>query len=409
MYLVGGPLRDVLLGRPVADIDLAVEGDSTRFGKALAHELGGVFKSYRQFGTGTVKLNCELRSAKCEMNTRQSAVVVGHIDVARTRTETYVSSGALPEVRRAGIEADLFRRDFTINAMAWRLSQPQAAGLKPQAGGLIDPFNGIADLRRGLIRVLHDRSFEDDPTRVFRAVRFACRFGFRIEPVTQALMKQAIRDGRLKLLSGKRVMTELALVLQERDSGKMLGVLNRTGVSASLFGARLSADCLKSVARLPDPALRLLYLTSYLEARNWGLGVRDWPLTREQQAALTSLKAYFRIRQRLLRAERPSRVFSLLASQARDALRIEAALEPKAIAVKITAFLDCYSLVKPALTGQDFKRMGISPGPVYSELLDELLKARLDGKVKTKKDEETLVKATIPRMQNANRRMQSAE
>jgi tRNA nucleotidyltransferase (CCA-adding enzyme) len=385
VYLVGGPLRDVLLGRPSGDIDLAVEGDAARFGKALARELRGTFKSYRQFGTGTVQLG--MRNDECGIP--KSAFRNPHcgvqVDVARTRTETYASSAALPLVRASDITADLQRRDFTVNAMAWRLAPPGV-------DGLIDVFNGQDDLRRGVIRVLHEKSFEDDPTRIFRAVRFAVRFGFRIEPRTLNLMHRAIRDRRLELLSGKRVMAELELVMQEIDSGKILGVLNRMGVFAFLSGARLSTDCLKGIARLSDPALRLLYLTSYLGARNWGLAVRDWPLTREQRAVLTSLKAHFRIRQRLLRAERPSRVFSLLESQARDALRIEAALEPEAIADKIAAFLDCYSFVRPSLTGQDLRRMGIRPGPMYTTLLNRLRSARLDGEAKTKEDEEQLVR-----------------
>lgn len=394
VYLVGGPLRDALLGRPAADIDIAVEGDSTRFGKALARELHGTFKSYRRFGTGTVAFKGS----------------EGQVDVARARTETYASPAALPRVRAADIRADLRRRDFTINAMAYPLTacrQPRTVAdheslspdthrptldPRPLTPSLIDPFNGLEDLRRGLIRALHEKSFEDDPTRIFRAVRFAVRFGFRIEPRTLGLMNRAIREGRLDLLSGKRVLAELELVMRETDSGEILAALNRMGVFSSLFGTKLKPDCLRNVARLPDSALRLLYLTSYLGARNWGAGVRDWPLTREQRTVLVSLKAYFRIRHPLLRAERPSRVFALLEGQARDALRIESALEPRALADKIVAFLDCYSLVKPALTGQDFQRMGIRPGPIYSELLNRLLAARLDGKVKTRDDEVRLVR-----------------
>lgn len=402
-YLVGGPLRDILLGRTVTDIDIAVEGDAARFGRALSRELRGEFKSFEQFGTGTVTLRGS--------GVRGFKGSGGKVDVARTRTETYASSGALPLVCAADICADLFRRDFTVNAMAWRLATGSGSGDRGQRSGveLVDPHNGLEDLRRGRIRVLHEKSFEDDPTRVFRAVRFAVRFGFRIERGTQALLKRAIREKRLRLLSGKRLMTELALVMQEEHPREVLGALNRLGVFVSLSGARLSADCLKAVARLPDAALRLLYLISYLGARNWGAAVSDWPLTREQQAVRASLIAYLGMRNRLMRARLPSRVYSLLVGQARDALRIKAALEPRAIADKIAAFLDCYSLVKPALTGQDFQQMGIRPGPIYATLLERLRAARLDGEAKTKKDEEELVKAAISSMQNAECRMQSAK
>jgi tRNA nucleotidyltransferase (CCA-adding enzyme) len=402
VYLVGGPLRDILLGRAVTDIDIAVEGDPNRFGKALSRELGGEFKSFEQFGTGTVILR-----GSVVRGFRGSG---GRIDVARTRTETYACSGALPLVRAADIRADLSRRDFTINAMAWavvtndecRMTKCAPKSVNRQSSivnrnspRLLDPFHGLDDLRRGLIRVLHEKSFDDDPTRIIRAVRFAVRFGFRIERGTRALLQRAIREKRLKALSGKRLMTELALVMQEKHPRKVLGALNRMGVFVSLSGARLSSDCQKDVARLPEPHLRLLYLISCLGARNWGLAVSEWPLTREQQAVRQSLIAYLGIRSRLMRARVPSRVYSLLAGHSRDALRIKAALEPKVIANKITAFLNRYSLVKPALSGQDLQRMGIRPGPVYTTLLDRLRAARLDGEVKTKQDEETLVKAAI--------------
>jgi tRNA nucleotidyltransferase (CCA-adding enzyme) len=374
VYLVGGPLRDVLLGRPIADIDLAVEGDAARFGKALARELRGTFKSYRQFGTGTVAMK--------DSRIQGLEDYVGHVDVARTRTETYASSAALPRVRRAGIVVDLRRRDFTINAMAWRLAQPHA-------GGLVDPFGGITDLRCGLIRVLHDKSFEDDPTRVFRAVRFACRFKFRIEPATRALMKRAIREGRLKLLSGKRVMTELSLVVREANPGAILAALDRLGAFSSAFGQRLGAGCYANLARIPEPELRLLHLLSCVRR------VAGMPLTREQSADLASLKAFPGLRMRLERAMRPSQVCQILKGQTRNALRIRAALLSGARAgarAKILAYLDKYSHVKPRLAGQDLLALGIEPGPIYSELLNKLLAARLDGKVKTREDEEKLVK-----------------
>ena len=197
--------------------------------------------------------------------------------------------------------------------MAWRLT-------RPQAGALIDPFNGQEDLRRGVIRVLHERSFEDDPTRIFRAARFAVRFGFRIEPATLGFMNRAIREGRLKLLSGKRVMTELSLVMQESRPGKVLTALNRLGVFSSVFGQPLKRDQCVNVGKLAEPALRLLFLLSTLGLRP-GL-----PLTREQSADLASLRAYPELQARLKRATKPSRIFQVLKGQTRNALRIRAAL-----------------------------------------------------------------------------------
>jgi tRNA nucleotidyltransferase/poly(A) polymerase len=377
VYLVGGPLRDVLLGRPAADIDIAVEGDAARFGRALARELRGTFKGYRQFGTGTVMLK--------DPGIQGFKHSAGQIDVARTRTETYATPAALPRVRAADISADLRRRDFTVNAMAWRLT-------RPQAGALIDPFNGREDLRRGVIRVLHEKSFEDDPTRIFRAARFAVRFGFRIEPATLGFMNRAIRAGRLKLLSGKRVMTELSLVMQESKPGKVLTALNQLGVSSSVFGQPFERDQCVNVDKLAEPALRLLFLLDALGPRP------ELPLTREQSADLTSLKAYPELRARLKRATQPSHVYQVLKGQTRNALRIRAALlsgRKGRERENILAYLNQYSHVRPQLTGQDLRALGIEPGPTYSELLNKLLAARLDGKVKSRADELNFVRAAI--------------
>jgi tRNA nucleotidyltransferase (CCA-adding enzyme) len=359
-----------MLGRAVADIDIAVESDAARFGRLLARELGGIFKSYSQFGTGTVSLQ-----GSGVRDQRR----VDHIDIARTRTESYASPAALPTVSAAEIRADLRRRDFTINAMAWRLTRPQATSL-------VDPFGGLADLRRGLIRVLHDKSFEDDPTRIFRAVRFAGRFGFRLEPGTAFLMNRAIGQGRLKLLSGKRLLTELALVMQERNAAPILRGFDQKGVFVSVFGQRLARDCPAQVGRISDSGLRLIFLLSGLKRRS---GI---PLTREQRADLASLAAFSRRRKVLGRAGKPSQVYEALKDQARNALRIRAALESKAIARKIGDYLDVYSTGKSLLQGSDLKALGIAPGPAYARLLKKLRAARLDGEVKTREDELRLVR-----------------
>src|SRR3954451_22837564 len=158
IYLVGGAVRDLLLGRERADVDLMVEGDAT----ALAAELGGANSEHDRFGT--VKVDVE-----------------GHeVDIAGARTETYEKPGALPTVTpAASVEEHLARRDFTVNAMAIPLQgEPR----------LLDPHGGKSDLEQGLLRVLHDRSFVDDPTRAIRAARYASRFGFRLEPRTERLL-----------------------------------------------------------------------------------------------------------------------------------------------------------------------------------------------------------------------------
>ncbi len=196
VYLVGGAVRDLLLGRPRADVDLVVEGDAT----ALAARLGGAEKEHERFGTVKVEVG-------------------GHeIDIATARTESYSEPGALPEVAPAAdVEADLARRDFTVNAMAIPLEgEPR----------VIDPHGGRGDLQQGLLRVLHPRSFEDDPTRAIRAARYGSRFGFALEPETFELLRRA----DLSTVSADRRRAELERLAAEPTGRIGLGLLAGWGL-----------------------------------------------------------------------------------------------------------------------------------------------------------------------------------
>jgi len=196
VYLVGGAVRDLLLGRRRADVDLMVEGDAT----ALAAELGGASSEHDRFGT--VKVDVD-----------------GHeVDIVGARTESYERPGALPTVTpAASIEEDLARRDFTINAMAIPL-QGEAR--------LIDPYGGKRDLEQSLLRVLHDRSFVDDPTRAIRAARYASRFGFRLVPETEELLRQT----DLTTVSADRRRTELERLAAEAEACAGFELLGEWGV-----------------------------------------------------------------------------------------------------------------------------------------------------------------------------------
>lgn len=196
VYLVGGAVRDLLLGRPRADVDLVVEGDAA----ALAARLGGAEKAHERFGT--VKVEVE-----------------GHeLDIATARTETYPEPGVLPVVAPAkSVEADLGRRDFTVNAMAIPLAgEPR----------VIDPHGGREDLAEGLLRVLHPRSFVDDPTRAIRAARYSSRFGFGLEPETFELLRRT----DLSTVSADRRRAELERLAAEPTSRVGLGLLAGWGL-----------------------------------------------------------------------------------------------------------------------------------------------------------------------------------
>jgi len=217
LYLVGGTVRDVKLGRSadqIKDLDLAVEGDAMAFARAISKDTGIPVKStHPLFGTAVLEDPKGMR-----------------VDVATVRTESYDKPGALPRVSFGCMESDLYRRDFTINAMA--------VGLSP-AGQWFDPLNGAGDLRQGLIRVLHEKSFEDDATRLLRAVRYEQRLGFSLEPRTLALFHKAVRGGLLKTISKFRLQNELRLIKGEAKEKSIVKRLRELGVWGNLVDLKV--------------------------------------------------------------------------------------------------------------------------------------------------------------------------
>ena len=199
VFAVGGFVRDLLLGADNLDIDIAVEGDGLRFAKELATRLDGPLITHKQFGTATIES-------------------IVRVDIATARSESYKVPAAYPNVKFGTIKDDLQRRDFTINAIALSLN-------KKSFTEIVDFFNGRKDLKRGIIRVLHDQSFIDDPTRIFRAVRFEQRYGFRIEARTEQLLRHAINSGVLHKLKKQRIEREQAIISKEKKASRMFARL----------------------------------------------------------------------------------------------------------------------------------------------------------------------------------------
>ena len=191
-YLVGGLVRDLLLGHTNLDVDIAVEGDGMTFARRLADRYGAGLKVFEKFATALVVFPDGFK-----------------LDVATARCESYAHPTALPTVKPSSIKDDLYRRDFTINALAIRLNVNRF-------GELVDLYGGLRDLEHKVIRVLHARSFVDDPTRVFRAIRFEQRFGFRIEKHTLTLLKEAAASDLVHRLSGPRLRNEVMRLLSEQ-------------------------------------------------------------------------------------------------------------------------------------------------------------------------------------------------
>jgi tRNA nucleotidyltransferase (CCA-adding enzyme) len=329
VYLVGGAVRDLLLGRRRADIDLVVEGDAA----ALAARLGAGVVSHERFATAKVDLD-------------------GHeVDIAAARSEIYPYPGALPVVEPAGgIEADLARRDFTINAMAIQLcGEPR----------LIDPHGGRADLGAGLLRVLHVRSFEDDPTRALRAARYASRFGFELEPETAALM----RGVDLDTVSADRREAELLRLAGEDEAPRGFGLLAEWGLVELRDGG----------AELPVRVADLLASEPWRE-----VAPRDRALLRaalgpagEEQALAES------------RPERPSQAVELAAS--RDP--VELVLSRVLGAEWLDRYLAEWRDVVLEIDGEDMIAAGVPQGPALGRGLKEALRRKLDGELSGREEE----------------------
>ena len=210
-FLVGGPVRDLLLHRGVIDVDLTLEDGASTLARALAKRIDGRVRSFPQFLTYKV-----------------TAPQLPEIDIATARKERYRSPGALPTVTEGKLKDDLLRRDFSINAIA----------LDVMSGELHDPTGGEEDLRNGVVRVLHDESFADDPTRIYRAIRLAKRLNFTLDPHTEDLMRAAVSGGALQTVSKERIWRELTLAMDEAEAPEVLGALAAGGALEALFGKR---------------------------------------------------------------------------------------------------------------------------------------------------------------------------
>jgi tRNA nucleotidyltransferase (CCA-adding enzyme) len=361
-YLVGGAVRDLLLYQPGFDVDLVVVGDAEAYAHALAERLGGRVVTHGRFGTAVV----HYRDGR-------------HLDVATARTETYPAPGALPAVApAASIEDDLSRRDFTINAMAVALPD----------GELVDPFGGRSHLADRLVRVLHEQSFVDDPTRIFRAARYEGRLRFRMDPKTETLALIAVPE--VRRLSGARVREELIAILSEERAPEMLKRLRQLAVD----------EALQPGLRFPDDGallerLRLL-ASQYLPAPRWEVGllaigpppgwldelkVPRWAVTRIE-AAVQEAPA---LRQQLHRPDlSPAEIVEAVERTGPDTPLLALAQED------LPALHEYFQRLRDVhieLTGDDLAALGLGESPRVGEVLAELRRRKLNGAIDSRASE----------------------
>ncbi|HEY7465330.1 MAG TPA: hypothetical protein VIB47_01405 [Dehalococcoidia bacterium] len=377
LYLVGGPVRDLMLDRESVDLDLAVEGDAEPVARRVAAQLEARAVIHPRFGTANVS---------------------GHgfnVDLARTRRETYAHPGALPAVTPATLVEDLARRDFTINAMALQLS--------PNAGELVDPYRGEADLRGGLIRVLHDRSFQDDATRMLRAARYACRFGFKLQRDSEALLKRDLEY--LERISGPRLRRELALLFEEPDAVEGVLLAQRLGVLQAIHPAlRVAADvaarwrqALQDHKQAPLDELGFCLLANPKDAGDVA-SVTQWlHLTGRVERALKYLVRLRGESAKLAQASRsPVAAVELLDACVPSAIWALSVLDTGDAGAACATYLARWRHQRPHLTGNDLLELGVAPGVAVGEMLKQLRRARLQVEEMTREEEIELVQASLP-------------
>ncbi len=363
VYLVGGAVRDLLRGGAPADLDLVADRDIAE----LVGELGSLTRApvrvHDRFGTATIVMDA------------------GRFDLARARRESYAHPGALPDVEPAPIEEDLRRRDFTVNALALGLGGRRRGELATVPGAL-------EDLHTGTLRVLHDRSFSDDPTRLVRLARYAGRLGFEPDGHTAGLARQAVAGGALATVSGPRLGAELRLQAGEPDPQRALVALQRYGLAEALIPGLSSPD-----ADVLERALRLLPAggdRSALVLAAAALGVAPAQLaTSLEELAFaaaprdTILAAVSRapaLAQRLAAAQRASEIADAVAGAPVELVALAGALGDAGAADAAERWLNDLRHVGLDIDGGDLLAAGVAPGPELGAGLRAALAARLDGR-----------------------------
>ena len=367
-YLVGGAVRDLLLGGDPLDIDIAIEGDARSAARALADRLGGEARVYDRFGTADV-------------------IVGGQtLHLVSTREETYDAPGELPRVTQASLSDDLRRRDFTVNAMAIGLTGDDF-------GHLYDPHGGLGDIGAGLIRVLHERSFLDDPTRLLRAIRYATRLGFDLDPETERLAREAVAADALSTVSGARIRDELMDLLRETDAPAAIERMRDLEIHSALHPELdpdpelVASSALGATAIGADRGVSALAALVESAPEELDLWLADLHLPAEERdAASRAARVGPRIAMTLREREHsPSELRELLGREPLEALALALALRAPSEAV--LRWVTDLRGVGLEISGADLLAAGVPEGPDIGRALEETLRRKLDGLVSGRDEE----------------------
>ncbi len=382
MYLVGGVVRDLLLGYPNFDLDLVVEGDAAKLAQQVAEISQVKLLIHHRFGTA--KLRYENFT----------------LDLTTARNETYARPGALPAVTPGTLKDDLMRRDFSINTMAISLASNDY-------GELVDPHNGKSDLEHHLIRILHPGSFRDDATRILRGVRYEQRFGFEFEAQTAHLLRRDVP--MLDTISGDRIRHELELIFKEKQPELTIKRLSELGVlpriSSFLKGDGLIAEQFDKARRLKKPTqLPSLYFCLLIYSFS-EKGIEQFLIRLNMPSNLSrAMRDTLNLKTKLLILDKPllkpSQIYYLLREYEPLAIQANAiASESSIVRHHLQLYLTKLRYVRTSLDGEELKRLGITAGPKMGKVLQILHKAKLDGEISTKADEKKLALSLAPKLE----------
>lgn len=392
-YLVGGFVRDLILEVQNLDLDITVEGDGLNFAMQLANRLNGKIIRHRRFGTATVTTPGKIK-----------------IDIAMARKEFYERPASLPKVEPGGIKDDLKRRDFTINAIAISLNPDNFAEI-------IDFFAGQDDICNRKIRVLHDLSFIDDPTRILRAIRFEQRYKFRIEGHTLRLLKDAVCLNMLDKVHPHRLRDGIVLIFKERHPVRYIKRIKdltiMSFIAKNLDLNKKKADFLNSIYRtmnwfgnhmphkrqLDTWVMYFIGLISDLDVRQINAICKKFAFVRGDTIRILSYKNLsYKLEKTLKQRLSPSLIYKLLEPLSYEViLLIKAGSKNKILHKNIEDFLKVYNSTRLHITGNDLANLGIPSGPCYKRIFNQILYAKLDGKINTKDDELKFIKRLIKR------------
>lgn len=389
-YAVGGFVRDLLLSRANFDLDFVIEGNAIELADALEREYPSRFEvvaKHERFQTATLSFYSDRKR---------------EVDLSTARTEYYEYPAALPTVEPSKLEQDLFRRDFTINALAVCLNPGRY-------GELVDHYDGLGDLKKKIVRILHPFSFIEDPTRIVRAVRFAARLNFHMDAKTKERAKKAIAMGVFDELGGVRLREEIRLILESPNRLVALDLLGELGGSLRFLQADLEYNLrTKHIVRRSERLLERYHVddpfTVYL-----GLLVSSVPedrleavlerlaLSNDQKTTIAKGIELAKLDGDDAELASRSKIFKMLRSHSPESLAIAASLAAAGTSVRrmIKLYLDELSNVSVRLSGHDLVEMGITEGPQIGKVLSELLEGRLEGTIKTEADEKKFVQASI--------------